>query len=262
MSYVWHSLKMLWKSAAQYRSSLVMQMIAQLIMTAGDLLAVLVLMDRFLHIGRWQPAEVLFFFGVMQAAFAVTECFNRGLGTFNGMIASGSFDTVLLRPKSLLLQVLCSRLDPRRFGSLLVGMAAIAVASATLRLRWTVGKVVLMLETLLGSVTLLLGLFLIEATVCFFSIRSIEMVNTLTYGGRTTCQYPIDIYPKPLRLLFTFVAPIALCMHLPVSVVLDRPMFDVPSWCAYAAPLAGVVFFALMSRAWYFGVRKYRSTGS
>ena len=262
MRYVLHSMKMLWKSAAQYRSSLLMQVIAQVIMTAGDLLAVLVLMDRFLHIGRWQPAEVLLFFGVMQLAFSMTECFGRGISSFQGFVGSGSFDTVLLRPRGLLLQVMCSQLDPRRFGSFLVGGTAILLASATLSLRWTLPKLLLLAETLLGSVLLLLGLFLIEATFCFFSVRSIEMVNALTYGGRTTCQYPIDIYPGPLRLLFLYVAPIALCMHLPVSVILGKPMFDLPGWCAYAAPLSGLAFFLIMARVWYLGVRKYRSTGS
>ena len=262
MRYVLHSMKMLWKSAAQYRASLLMQIIAQLIMTAGDLLAVLVLMDRFLHVGQWQPAEVLFFFGVMQLTFAMTECFGRGISSFQGFVGNGSFDSVLLRPRALLLQVVCSQLDPRRFGSFLVGGAAVALASHTLGLHWTLAKALLLLETVLGSLMLLLGLFLIEATMCFFSVRSIEMVNTLTYGGRSTCQYPIDIYPKPLRLLFLYVAPIALCMHLPVSVILGRPMFGVPGWCVWFTPLAGVIFFLLMARAWYFGVRHYRSTGS
>ena len=262
MRYVLHSMKMLWKSASQYRSSLIMQIIAQLIMTAGDLLAVLVLMDRFLHIGRWQPAEVLFFFGVMQLTFAMTECFGRGITSFQGLIGSGQFDSVLLRPRGLLLQVVCSQLDPRRFGSFSVGMAAVLLASRTLHLHWTFSKALLLADTLVGSLLLLMGLFLVEATFCFFSVRSIEMVNVLTYGGRSTCQYPIDIYPKPLRLLFLYVAPIALCMHLPVSVILDKPMFDVPVWCSYLAPLSGLLFFLLMARMWYFGVRRYRSTGS
>lgn len=262
MRYVLHSMKMLLKSSTQYRASLAMQTAAQLVMTAGDLLAVLVLMDRFAHVGRWRPAEVLFFFGVMQAAFAVTECFNRGLGTFSELVASGGFDTLLLRPKNLLLQVICSRLDPRRFGSVLVGAAAMGMASAALSLRWTARGALLLLVTLLGSVALLMGLFLVEATFSFFSVRSVEMVNVLTYGGRTACQYPIDIYPGPLRLLFTFVAPIALCMHLPVSVLLGRPIFGVPLWCAWISPAAGAVFFLLLARAWYFGVRRYRSTGT
>ena len=262
MRYVIHAMKMLWKSATQYRASLIMQIIAQLIMTAGDLLAVLVLMDRFLHVGRWQPAEVLFFFGAMQLTFAMTECFGRGISSFQSYVISGQFDTVLLRPKGLLLQVVCSQLDPRRFGSFSVGVASVLLASHTLRLHWTLGKAVLLLETVVGSLLLLMGLFLVEATFCFFSVRSIEMVNVLTYGGRSTCQYPIDIYPKPLRLLFLYVAPIALCMHLPVSFILDKPLFAVPVWCSYLAPLSGLLFFLFMARVWYFGVRRYRSTGS
>ena len=44
-------------------------------------------------------------------------------------------------------------------------------------------------------------------------------------GDAPPAQYPADIYPRPLRLLFTFVAPFALCMHLPVSYILDKPLW-------------------------------------
>ena len=125
------------------------------------------------------------------------------------------------------------------------------------------GKALLLALSSLGSFFLILGLFLIEATVCFFSVKSIEMVNVLTYGGRQTCQYPVDVYPRPLRLLFTWVAPFALCMHLPVSVILDKPLMAVPIWQVYAAPLAGFAFFAGMALVWRrAGVIHYRSTGS
>ena len=156
-----------------------------------------------------------------------------------------------------------NRLDARRLGGMLVGGAALAMACLRLRLRWTAGKVLLLALSALGSFFLILGLFLIEATVCFFSVKSIEMVNVLTYGGRQTCQYPVDVYPRPLRLLFTWVAPFALCMHLPVSVILDKPLMAVPIWQVYAAPLAGFAFFAGMALVWRrAGVTHYRSTGS
>ena len=110
---------------------------------------------------------------------------------------------------------------------------------------------------------MLLGLFLVEATLCFLSVQSIEAVNILTYGGRTACEYPVDIYPRPIRLLFMYVAPFGLCMHVPVSMLLHHPMVDWPAWTAYLAPLAGVVFFAVMALVWRkVGVRRYCSTGS
>lgn len=262
MRYVLHSVQLLLKSAAQYRASFLMQTLAQLVMTGGELLAVLVLMNRFTSLGQWQAEEILLFFGVMQLTFALTECFGRGISSFPSFVGSGRFDALLLRPKGLLLQVVCSQLDPRRLGGMLVGGAAIAAASLQLHLVWTWDKAVLLLLSMLGSLLLLLGLFLIEATVSFFSVRSIEMVNVLTYGGRSACQYPVDIYPKPLRLLFTWVAPFALCMHLPVSHLLGKPMMDVPLWCIYAAPMAGAAFFLVMARVWYAGAAHYRSSGS
>ena len=84
----------------------------------------------------------------------------------------------------------------------------------------------------------------------------------LTYGGRQTCQYPVDLYPSPLKTLFTWVAPFALCMHLPVSYLLGKPLFRATIALVAASPLTGFAFFGIMTQVWRLGVRHYRSTGS
>lgn len=262
MKYTLHAVKMLFKSALQYRSSLVMQVIAQAVMSGGEMLAVVVLLTRFKAVGHWGAAEIMFFFGVMQASFALTELFGRGITAFMWFVQRGEFDALILRPRPLLLQVVLSQLDPRRFGSFLVGVAAMLVAATQLHIQWTILKVLLLAEVVLGSMLLVLGLFLIEATVSFFSVKSIEMVNILTYGGRTACQYPVDVYPGVLRFLFTYLAPFAMCMHWPVSWILGETMVHLPAWGYFLTPAAGAAFFALMVRVWYIGVRHYRSTGT
>ena len=262
MRYMIHAVKMLIKSALQYRASLLMQAIAQFVMTGGEMLAVVVLLSRFRVVGHWGPGEIMFFFGVMQATFALTELFGRGITSFAWFVQRGDFDALILRPQPLLMQVLVSQLDPRRLGGVTVGVIAMLVAGARLNIAWSLTKVFLLAEVVLGSMLLLLGLFMIEATVSFFSVKSIEMVNVLTYGGRTACQYPVDVYPGVLRFLFTYLAPFAMCMHWPVSYVIGVPMVEMPVWGYFLTPLAGALFFALMVRVWYFGVRHYRSTGT
>ena len=262
MKYMTHAVKMLFKSAMQYRASLLMQVIAQFVMTGGELLAVTVLLTRFKAVGHWGAAEILFFFGVMQSTFALTELFGRGITSFPWFVQRGEFDALILRPRPLLVQVMVSQLDPRRLGSFLVGVIAVLTAAAQLEIQWTLLKGLLLAEVVLGSMLLLTGLFMIEATVSFFSVKSIEMVNVLTYGGRTACQYPVDVYPGVLRMLFTYVAPFAMCMHWPVSAVIGQPMMALPMWAYFLTPLAGAAFFALMVRIWYIGVRHYRSTGT
>lgn len=262
MKYMIHAVKMLFKSAMQYRASLVMQVIAQFVMTGGEMLAVVVLLTRFKAVGHWGANEIMFFFGVMQSSFALTELFGRGITSFAWFVQRGEFDALILRPRPLLIQVMVSQLDPRRLGSFAVGVIAMLVAAGRLHIQWTILKALLLAEVVLGSMLLVLGLFMIEATVSFFSVKSIEMVNILTYGGRTACQYPVDVYPGVLRFLFTYLAPFAMCMHWPVSWVIGQPMMNLPTWGYFLTPLAGVAFFAVMVRIWYVGVKHYRSTGT
>ncbi len=262
MRYLYHAMCMNLKSIAQYRASFLMQNIAQFVMVGGEFLAVVVLMTRFTSAGQWSADEIMFFWGVMQFTFALCECLGRGISTFAYYVGSGDFDTMLLRPRPLMQQVMGHRLDPRRLGGMIVGGSAIALSCARLNIPWTAERLGLTLVAAVGGFFLILGLFLIEATVSFFSVRSIEMVNVLTYGGRATCQYPSDLYPRPLRILFTWVAPFALSMHLPISYVLGKPLFHVPTALVWLAPLAGPLFFLMMTRVWYVGVRHYRSTGT
>lgn len=262
MKYMIHAVKMLFKSAMQYRASLLMQVLAQFVMTAGEMLAVVVLLSRFKVVGHWGAGEIMFFFGVMQSSFALTELFGRGITSFPWFVQRGEFDALILRPRPLLMQVVVSQLDPRRIGGVTVGVIAMLAAGSRLSIVWSLTKVLLLVEVVLGSMLLVLGLFMIEATVSFFSVKSIEMVNILTYGGRTACEYPVDIYPRVLRFLFTYLAPFAMCMHWPVSYVIGAPMVELPTWTYFLTPLAGAAFFALMVRVWYIGVKHYRSTGT
>ena len=256
------SSKMLLKSHLQYPGSFFWHTLATMVMTLGDLLAVLLLMNRFTRLGLWTAGDLILFFGLMQCAFAVTEFCFRGIANFGALVQSGRLDVMLVRPRSALLQVMAAELDPRRAGSILVGIAAIWMASASGGVAWTALKAVCLIWAMAGTSALSAGLFMIEAVCCFFSVKSIEAVNILTYGGKSACQYPIDIYPRPLRLLFLFVAPFALTAHVPVSYILDKPLWGASALGAFAAPAAGFAFFGLMTLVWRIGLKKYRSTGS
>ena len=263
MRYIVHAMRMNLRRAAQYRSSFLMQTLAQLVMTAGDLWAVLLLLERFHAVGAWSLHEVLFFFGVMQIAFAVTEMINRGFGHFSTLIRMGSLDTMLTRPRSAMLQVVLSEADPRRIGTVFVGGAALVIAARGLGLSLGAADVLLLLWACAGTVCLMMGLFMLEAVICFFSVQSTEIVNILTYGGRQACQYPADVYADWIRKLFTFLVPVVLCLQYPVCRVLGKPLAGVtPGGWVWLTPLAGPAFFAVMSLLWRWGLRRYRSTGS
>ena len=257
------SMAILIKSQLQYPLSFLMQTLAQLVMEGGEMLALILLIDRFDRLNQWGPGDLYFFFGLMSVSFYLTEIFGRGVtGNFPYMVRTGQLDTVLLRPRGVLTQVLCSAADPRRITCIAVGVVSLALGSSLAKIAWTLPKVLLLAESVFFSFWLLLGLFMVEAILCIHSVKSVELANTLTYGGRSACQYPSDIYPRPLRALFTVIAPFALVMHVPASVILDKPLFGWPIWAAFVTPLSGLILFGVMYLLFRKAMRFYRSTGS
>ena len=257
------SMAILIKSQLQYPLSFLMQTVAQLVMEGGELLALILLIDRFERMNQWGPGDLYFFFGLMSVSFYLTEIFGRGVtGNFPYMVRSGQLDTILLRPRGILTQVLCSAADPRRITCIAVGVVSLVLGSSLSKIAWTLPKVLLLAESVFFSFWLILGLFMVEAILCIHSVKSVELANTLTYGGRSACEYPSDIYPRPLRVLFTVIAPFALVQHVPASMILDKPLFDWPMWTAFVTPLSGLALFGVMYLLFRKAMRFYRSTGS
>ena len=106
------SMGILLKSQMQYPVSFLLQTVAQLIMEGGEILAVILLMDRFDHLNQWTAGDLYFFFGLMSVTFYLTECFGRGVtGNFPSMVRTGQLDSLLVRPRGILTQAMCSAVD-------------------------------------------------------------------------------------------------------------------------------------------------------
>ena len=258
-----HSMKVLLKSQMQYPFSFCLQTLAQIVMEAGEMLAVLLIVNRFQALNQWTGGDLLFFFGMMSITFYLTECFGRGItGNFAALIRSGNLDTFFLRPRGIMTQVLCHAIDPRRIGCIAVGMAALVLGCQQSQVQWNGMKIFLFTEAVFFGMLLILGLFLIEAVFAVHSVKSIELVNAVTYGGRSACQYPIDAYPGPLRVLFGTLAPFALVLQVPSAVILGKPLLGIDGVAAFLCPLSGLVFFVIMYFVFQKAMKFYRSTGS
>ena len=257
------SMGMLMKSQLQYPVSFLLQTLAQLVMEGGELMALILVINRFNRVNQWEAGDLFFFFGIMSVTFYLTECFGRGItGNFPYLIRSGQLDTLLLRPRGVLTQVLCSAVDPRRITCIAVGTAAMIIGSNLSAVSWTLPKALLLAEAILFGFLLILALFLIEAIFCIHSVKSVELVNAITYGGRSACEYPITIYPRPLRVLFTALAPFALVLQAPAGYILDKPLFGWPAWIAFLSPLSGALVYGIIWLFFQRAIRFYRSTGS
>jgi ABC-2 type transport system permease protein len=250
------------RSQMQYRASFLMSMVGHLFTTLIEFLGITVLFQRFGNLRGWTLPEIALFYGIVNIAFALAEGVGRGFDVFPDMIKSGSFDRLLLRPRSTALQVAGQELQLMRVGRLLQGVGVLVWASAALKVTWTAGSLLFLCAIVLGGTCMFYGLFVLQATLAFWTIETLEIMNAVTYGGIETAQYPLTIYRPWFRRFFTFVIPLACMNYLPVGALLGRSTSSWEALLAGLSPLVGVCFLLVCLQIWKLGVRHYHSTGS
>lgn len=250
------------RSQLQYRASAVMSAISTFLVSAGEVAAIWALLDRFGHVRGWTLPEIALFYGIVLSSWSIADAFGRGFDAFHGQVRDGSFDRLLVRPRSTALQLLGQELVLRRLGRLAMGTVLIGYAATAGSIDWTPARAVLVGAAIAGGVCTFLGLLVLQATSAFWTIESIEVWNAFSYGGLTASQYPLPIYRRWFRALFIFVFPLGCVNYFPGIAILGRPdPLGAPSYVGWIAPLAGPVFLALCLQIWRIGVRHYRSTG-
>lgn len=245
----------------QYRASFVMLTIGNALAALIEFIGIWALFGRFGALEGWTLAEAAVFFGMGNIAFALCEMFAREFDVFSQYVRTGDFDRLLLRPRSTVLQLLGASCHIMRFGRLLQGAAVLAIGLSALGVGgWGPDRWLLLVLSVLGGAFLFAGMIVLQATSCFWTIESLEVWNCITYGGVTTIQYPLSIYQKPLRFLFTYLVPLVAMNYWPSAYLLGRGY--VPAWLSWLSPFIGLAFFLLALLVWRWGVRHYRSTGS
>lgn len=217
-------------------------------------------LKRTFRVAERQPGLLGALAGIVHRRHRVVRRFD----VFPEMIRSGEFDRVLLRPRSAALQVAARELQLMRLGRLSEGTVVLVWAWITLGIGLTWGSLAICAGAILGAAALFSGLFIITATVAFWSTESLELVNVLTYGGTEAGQFPLDIYRPWFRNLFLFIVPLGCVIYFPALALLGRSdtLLGAPAWFLRVAPAVGFVFLALSLQVWRIGVRHYRSTGS
>ncbi|MGG0176426.1 ABC transporter permease [Gottfriedia acidiceleris] len=253
-------LLILFKSQMEYRTSFWLLTSGQFLIPFSMFAGLYFLFERFGQIKGWTFYEVALCFAIIHMAFALSECFARGFDSFSSLVASGNFDRVLVRPRSTIVQVMGSKFEFTRIGRLLQSLIVLIWALNNLSIEWSSMKVVTIILMIISGVFIFTGIFILAATMCFWTIQGLEVVNIFTDGGREMAQYPLNIYQKWVTKFFTFVIPFGCVNYLPLMYVLDKT--DGKAYLYMLSPVAGIIFIIPCLLVWQIGVRHYRSTGS
>jgi ABC-2 type transport system permease protein len=240
-----------------YRATFVMKTVGHLLVTGIEFFGIWALFSRFHTLGGWSLHEVALLYGSVDIAFALADATGRGFDKLGSLLRAGDFDRMLLRPRSVVLQLLGYELQLMRIGRLAQGVAVLIWAGTTVA--WWPASIALLVFSIVATTCLYLGIVVLQATSTFWTIQTLEVWNAFTYGGNYAAQYPMAIYRRWFQRFFTAVIPLALTSYYPGRAILGRDPLDV--WHVLA-PFAGFAFLAVTLCVFRLGIRRHASTGS
>lgn len=252
------------RSQMQYRMAFLMAALGTFASNIIEVTAIWALFDRFGDLPGWTLAEVCFLYGLVNISFAIADSLCTGFDLFGShYIKTGQFDRLLMRPRSVVLQLLGHELALRRVGRLSQGIVVMVWGASQIDLAWSFGDVVFLLFIFASGIAFFSALIILQATLAIWTVESLEIMNTVTYGGVQMAQYPMDIYSEWLRTTFTFIIPLACISYFPVLLLLDKPdSLGTSQLFQGLSPLLGFTFLGVSLLAFHMGIRKYTSTGT
>ena len=250
------------RSQMQYRTSFAIQSAVMFLVMVSDLAPVWILARFFGSLEGWSFAELALLYGMVETSWSSVETVLRGFENFSSYLVQGDLDRILLRPRSVILQVATRDFDARKLSRIAQGVLVLGVSSTALglgprALAWVALGVA-------GGVLCFAGIVTAGAAIQFWTLgQAQELQNILTYGGAAALTYPVSIYATWFRRVLTYGVPLAFVNYFPALAALGRTeAAGWPMFVPWLSPLVCALVLALGLVAFTRGLRRYESTGS
>lgn len=198
-------------------------------------------------------AQLVTFFLVFNLFDMVGQILFRGVYWFREQVVSGKLDLTLLKPASAIFQILTNRTD------LLDVPLLFVVVFALIRRGIGVSLETWLIFIAMSGVSLVL-ITAVHVTAAAIGVLTTEVDHTMMIYRDLSAmaRLPIDIYAQFLRILLTFVIPIAVMMTFPAKAFLGLLTWPLAAFGVVTA----LFLFWLSIRLWCYALTKYSSASS
>lgn len=243
-------------AAMEYRADFLAN---TLVAAAASLWTLGALQVFFMHrprLGGWRYEEALIVAGLFIAFEGVMAAlFRPNLEDIPEAIRQGTLDFTLLRPLDSQFLVSFQRMEIWHLPDILLGLGVVIWALA--RRGWpSPEQWILFGAMLFAGLVIFYSLLMILITLAFWFVEVgniMELIYTFFEAGR----FPVTAFPTWVRIVLTFVVPIAFITTVPAQAALG--------WLRPGGALAGLliaaVLFAISRSFWRYALRHYTSAG-
>jgi len=241
----------------QYRADFLLDGFVEVFWMATALVPLLVVYRGHARVGRWSFGEALVVMGWFTFLQGVLEgAINPSLAAVVDHIRKGTLDLVLVKPADAQFLVSTSRFQPWRGVNVVTALFIFVWAFAQLRRTPSAASIAMAVVMMLAAVTVLYSLWILTVSSAFFVVR-IDNLTHLFSAIFDAARWPVDVFRGFVRLVFTFVIPLALMTTYPAQALLGTLRLQTLA----LAIVGALATFAVSRAVWRLSIGRYTSAG-
>ena len=253
-------IKQFFKTLLQSRSDFLMGLIGFFMAQITGIAFLYLVFNQIPSLDGWSFNELIFIYGFAQIPRGIVHLLTDILWIVAwDLVVSGKFDSYMLRPMNLYLQVIFEKLQPDALGELLVG-GILVVSSCMKGIVIIDGKhIVLFIVSMIAGSIIYTGIKLLFASFAFWMKISGPVLFT-AYSLSDFAKYPVNIYQRSIKFIITWIIPFAYVAYIPATYFLKanvNPFTTIGVECIIA-----VVLFAIAYAVFDKGTKVYESAGN
>jgi len=250
-------LKYNFKTMVRHKANFILDLFNLLLNQAISILFLYIIATNLPELGGWNITELILIYGYFLLNKGTADFLTTGLYSIEGLIQQGGLDTLIVKPMSIIQQILVSKIDLSQIVNITIGFSLIISSIASLGITSIFRVLLISIGFLLVSILVIFSLRLISMSIAFWTQTSFPVAISID-NISVFAKYPLNIYSISLEKILTIILPYAFIAYFPVALVLGKiAVTTTISYIVFVIP----VIFLLSLLIWKKGLQRYESSG-
>jgi ABC-2 type transport system permease protein len=241
-----------------YRADTIVNILLNLMWLGWELLSLRIIFSNTTTLGGWGLGELIALLGVFRLVNTMMIALIwPNTEKFNQSIRDGSMDYTILQPVNSMFLVTFSRITVWRFWDLVLAIVLIVVGINISGDVATASNILTFILLAISGMIVIYSLWIVLIALTFWFTKfdnNVTILQALLDSGR----YPATVYPGWLRIIVTFIIPIAVATTIPLQALRGELG---PSQILLFITIS-IIGFLIATKVWKLGLKRYSGASS
>jgi len=247
----------------EYPGSFFAGIVAQWASYGIDMILIFLMVWNFGTLAGWTPDEVILLYALWLLSYAIGASFTFNMcRDFPNMAINGTLDEAFIRPVSPMAYLIAANFNLGYISHITITTAALVFCLIRMNVVWSVFQWIWLIILIVAG-AVVQGCMMLICDMPALRTRSMSPTGIFYWDiNFWVVRYPINIYPRPIQLIFTSILPFGFISFYPVQVLLGKHEGILPHIMIWLSPLVAAALLFITIICWRGITRRYESAGT